>query len=128
MKKLLFIPLVIMLVCGVTVGAFNVVTGNNNRPMTFMETFEEISNISFSVQDIADAFNDLSEEWSDDQKPTDFENSNLTWSEQLGEIFNNLMHTFLILFDMISTVINDTVKIISTLLTLTLRFFVGVPA
>ena len=117
-----------MLVCGVTVGAFNVVTGNNNRPMTFMETFEEISNISFSVQDIADGFNKLAEEWSDDSKPSDLEDPNKEWLDQIGEYFNNIMHTLLILLDLISTVINDIIKLISTLLTLVLRFFVGVPA
>ena len=63
MKKILLIPAIILLACCVTVGAFNVVTKSDNRPMTFYEALEEVSNIEFSLDDMTYILSKISELW-----------------------------------------------------------------
>ena len=66
MKKIILIPAIILLVCCITVGAFNVVTRQNNRPMTFYESLITISEIEFSLDDMAYILNKISELWTEE--------------------------------------------------------------
>lgn len=66
MKKILLIPAIILLVCCVTVGAFNVVTKSDNRPMTFYEALEEISHIEFSLDEMSNILSKISDLWTEE--------------------------------------------------------------
>ena len=149
MKKFLLIPAIVLLVCCVTVGAFNAVSGQKNRPMTLMESLEEIASIEYSLDDMSDLLDDISSAWSDEPstypsggsvggrfpKPEDTHfggklyesNSGEEWIDTLLNGLSDFVYTVATVVQLLLLFIQDTFAIVSTLFNVMVKFFVGVP-
>ncbi len=152
MKKIIIIPAIILLVCCVTVGAFNVVLGSANRPMTFYEAFVALSNIEFSFDEIQNLLYTLSDLWSPNSStypsmggssddtggggsrveapfgsPNYKADSGYEWLDSVLDFLSNCISTFYIIIQFIVLLIKDTLKMLYMLFDIITKFVIGVP-
>lgn len=144
MRKIFLIPAIVLLICCVTVGAFNAVGGQNNRPLTFTETLSTLADIEYSIDDMALLVNSIQEVWATDTSESGGGESTrpdskfgqkgyqadtgMSWLDTILEVVSNFCFTFFALIQLVVLVCKDTTTTIATLFNLMVKFFFGVPA
>ena len=157
MKKIILIPAIILLVCCVTVGAFNVVSNSNNRPMTFYESLVAFSEIDFSFDEMANLLEKISRMWSADDSsyagpggspgntggggtivenggysnqfgsPNYKADTGLKWLDNVLNFCSNFIATVNIFIQLLVLLVRDAITTVYTLFDIITRFVVGVP-
>ena len=140
MNKILLIPAIVLLFCCVIVGAFNAVTGSNNRPMTFNDSLVTLSEVDLSIDDMLTLIESIQEVWGfgqDGDSNASEENSfgqknyqadsGAEWLNNVLNFLSDLCFTLITLIKMVILIIDILISIIVTLFDLTVKFFFGVP-
>lgn len=136
MKKIFLYPLIFVLVCCVSVGTFNSVTGSNNRPYSIYECLCELSELDVDFFVSTDSFEKLADDFkklNDNEYKLSDEYENASWWDKFTEDWyhNSLIVRYVtvlidgtvILFSMFA----DYCRLIVKLLELGYGFICGVP-
>ena len=149
MTKFLLIPAIILLACCVSVGAFNAVSGSNNRPMTFNESLVTLSEVDISIDDMSILIDSIQDAWATEsasiypsqggvvsggsRDESNFGEKNYEadtgtdWIDSFLNFLSDFCFTLVTLINILVLLVKDTISIVVTFFDLMVKFFFGVP-
>lgn len=147
MKKIVLLPAILMICLAVTVGAFNVVSGNDNRPYTLQEAMQELSSFSYSMDDVTAILERINELWGTDTLASAGGGANgggtlvsarfgtsgyiadtgVDWLDTLLQTLSDALCTVLSLGEIVYIFIRDTFTLFVTVFSIAKNLLIGVP-
>lgn len=148
MKKIVLLPAILLICLAVIVGAFNVVSGSNNRPYTLQEAMIELSSFSYSMDDVDYLLDRINRLWSDSNAypsqgggenggiggrtnsfgtPLYIANTGIDWLDSLLQTLSDALCSVLTLGEILYVFIRDTFTLFATIFSIAKNLLIGVP-